>query len=76
MKEGNFIEWAEFSGNMYGTRSEILVSSGMIWSVRRISSSLSVFYLSCSKQAVRDVQLTGKICVLDIDIQVRYNSST
>jgi guanylate kinase len=41
VEEGNFIEWAEFSGNMYGT----------------------------SKQAVKEVQSTGKICVLDIDIQ-------
>ncbi|CAI8042505.1 Guanylate kinase [Geodia barretti] len=41
VEEGNFIETAEFAGNVYGT----------------------------SKQAVRDVQSTGRICVLDIDIQ-------
>ncbi|KAJ1929486.1 hypothetical protein IWQ60_001098 [Tieghemiomyces parasiticus] len=38
---GEFIESAEFSGNMYGT----------------------------SIKAVRDVQKTGKICMLDIDMQ-------
>ena len=41
IENGEFIEWAEFSGNMYGT----------------------------SKKAVSDVLKTGKVCVLDIDMQ-------
>ena len=40
--EGNFIESAEFSSNLYGT----------------------------SKKAVMDVSSSGRICVLDIDMQV------
>ena len=43
-----FIENAEFSGNLYGT----------------------------SKQAVNDVLHTGKICILDIDVQGRSQKST
>ncbi|CAK9822531.1 Guanylate kinase [Anthophora retusa] len=41
IKEGEFIETAVFSGNMYGT----------------------------SKNAVEAVQLAGKVCVLDIEMQ-------
>ena len=41
MARDEFIENAEFSGNLYGT----------------------------SKQAVNDVLHTGKICILDIDVQ-------
>ena len=41
--QGQFIENAEFSGNMYGT----------------------------SMTAVHDVLAKGKICILDIDVQVR-----
>ena len=40
--DGEFIETAEFSGNMYGT----------------------------SKKAVEDVAANGKVCILDIDVQV------
>ena len=43
VEQGQFIENAEFSGNMYGT----------------------------SKAAVEDVLAGGKICILDIDVQVR-----
>ncbi|CAK9298987.1 unnamed protein product [Gordionus sp. m RMFG-2023] len=39
--DGEFIEHAEFSNNIYGT----------------------------SKKAIRDIQKTGKICILDIDVQ-------
>lgn len=38
---GKFVEWAEFSGNFYGT----------------------------SKQAIKDVNQTGKSVVLDVDVQ-------
>jgi len=41
IQEGKFIEWAEFSGNIYGT----------------------------SHKAVEDVLATGKICLLDVDMQ-------
>lgn len=41
IKEGEFIEFTEFSGNMYGT----------------------------SKRAVRDVMNSGRICILDIEIE-------
>lgn len=41
IEENAFIEYAEFSGNMYGT----------------------------SKKAVEDVTQTGKICILDVDLQ-------
>ena len=33
--------------------------------------SLKPFLFPCSKQAVQDVQVTGKCCVLDIDMQVQ-----
>uniref|UniRef100_A0AC34RMR6 Guanylate kinase n=1 Tax=Panagrolaimus sp. JU765 TaxID=591449 RepID=A0AC34RMR6_9BILA len=49
IKNGDFIEHAEFGGNVYGT----------------------------SKQAVQDVQKSGKICVLDLELQgVRSIKST
>nr|CAH7714720.1 unnamed protein product [Callosobruchus chinensis] len=41
IRDGQFLEHATFSGNMYGT----------------------------SKTAVEDVAKTGKVCVLDIDVQ-------
>jgi len=41
IEKGEFIENAEFAGNLYGT----------------------------SKQAIKDVQKTGKICILDVDLQ-------
>jgi len=44
IKDGAFIEHAEFSGNLYGT----------------------------SIEAVKDVADLGKICVLDIEMEVSY----
>eukprot|EP00128_Syssomonas_multiformis_P012959 Colp12_sorted_trinity150504_noHs@15477 len=41
IKQGYFIEWAEFSGNLYGT----------------------------SVQAIQDISSTGKVCLLDLDLQ-------
>ncbi|XP_076327983.1 guanylate kinase-like isoform X3 [Tachypleus tridentatus] len=41
IKGGDFIEYVEFSGNMYGT----------------------------SKNAVKDVQKQGRICILDIEVE-------
>ena len=35
--------------------------------------SLNPFLFLYSKQAVQDVQVTGKCCVLDIDMQVQCN---
>ncbi|XP_064598262.1 uncharacterized protein LOC135464694 isoform X2 [Liolophura sinensis] len=40
IKKNDFLEHAEFSGNMYGT----------------------------SKQSVKDIQQTGRICILDVEI--------
>lgn len=41
VRDGEFIEYAEFSGNMYGT----------------------------SKKAIEDISRSGRICLLDIDLQ-------
>lgn len=59
INDGHFIEHAVFSDNMYGTRSVI---SAAVW--------LCDYYTGNSKQSVRDVRDQGKICVLDIDMQV------
>jgi len=57
---GDFIEHAVFSGNIYGTRLGQLMRDHVT-----ISPS------HCSKQAIADVKEQGKVCVLDIDMQVR-----
>ncbi|XP_063125060.1 guanylate kinase isoform X3 [Rattus norvegicus] len=53
---GDFIEHAEFSGNLYGTRS-LLGSTGLLP------------FPAPSKEAVRAVQAMNRICVLDVDLQ-------
>ena len=40
---------------------------------RRVQGLNSFLFLLYSKQAVQDVQVTGKCCVLDIDMQVQCN---
>ena len=46
VKDGGFIEYAQFGGNYYGT----------------------------SVKAVKDVAVKGRICVLDIEMEVRTSS--
>ncbi|XP_047632288.1 guanylate kinase isoform X2 [Phacochoerus africanus] len=70
---GDFIEHAEFSGNLYGTR---LLSPGFqAWECLDTAGprhtsvhSWSLSHLA-SKAAVRAVQAMNRICVLDVDLQ-------
>lgn len=71
IEAGEFLESAEFSGNMYGTRC--VQPSGVNVSVRLSYMSSNQFnginFLLHSKQAVRNVRNAGKVCVLDIEIE-------
>lgn len=60
--DGEFIEYAEFSGNLYGTR---YVKQG---GIPRLFL-LIIVLVSSSKRAMKDVQKAGKICVLDLEIE-------
>ena len=59
---GHFIEYAVFSGNMYGTRLVALCYNYVY--------SCITMCTNYSKQSVKDVATQGRICVLDIDMQV------
>ena len=80
---GEFIEWAEYSGNLYGTRYMYTLD---IYSCTASTHTLHMQVCmhththththtphthTHSKKAVKDVQLNGKVCVLDIDMQVQ-----
>lgn len=61
-----FIEYAEYSGNLYGTRFDLnyILVLGLIY-----YTDFNCCTSHSSKKSVKDVLDTNKICVLDIDVQ-------
>lgn len=62
IENGDFIETAVFSGNMYGTR--------YVFSYYYIMRVFYIYFVNTfSEEAVETVQENGKVCVLDIEIE-------
>jgi guanylate kinase len=61
IENGEFIEFTKFSNNYYGTR----YSTKYIGFLPKIPLFENIF----SKKSIKDVQSSGKICILDIEIE-------
>ena len=83
VKNGEFLEHATFSGNLYGTRwvqevyqfsKKILRIFSNFWNEKKLLSALQDKFSFCtrlfySKRTVLEIENSGKICVLDIELQ-------
>ena len=62
IKDGEFLEHAQFGGNFYGTR---FTNCALVFLFKFLKKN----WLKFSKKAVQDICNSGKICVLDVELQ-------